>query len=55
MIIIQFFDIKLLKSNLTNTFIHYKYMVYIFNLIIIVELKVIKIYIKNLKKLIKII
>jgi len=48
-------DAKLLKSNLTNTFIHYRYIVHVLNLIVTAGLEVVKIHIKNLRKLIKII
>ncbi len=46
---------KLLKSNLTNTFIHYRCVVHVLNLIVTAGLNVVKIHIKNLRKLIKII
>ena len=48
-------DAKLLKSNLTNTFIYYRCVAHVLNLIVTAGLKIIKIHIKNLRKLIKII
>jgi len=46
---------KLLKSNLINTFIHYRCVTHVLNFIVTAELDVVKIHIKNLRKLIKII
>jgi len=39
-------DAKLLKSNLTNTFIHYRCVAHVLNLIVTAELDVVKIHIK---------
>ena len=46
---------RLLKSTLTDSFIHYRCVAHILNLVIGARLKIVKEYIKKLRKLIKII
>ena len=48
-------DTRLLKSILTNSFIHYRCIAHILNLIVVAGLKIVKEHIKKLRKLIKII
>ncbi len=44
-------DTRLLKSILTNSFIHCRCIAYVFNLMIVAGLKIVKEHIKKIKKI----